>query len=256
MRDQDLASIAQALAQARRERRPLASLPPEAARLSEEAALIVQHQVTCRIGEPIGGWKAGLVPGVRFTYGVVYAPEVRHSPALFHLPCRAPSGQTSAFVEGEVAFILARGLPRRTLPYGEEEVADAIGSCCAAIEIGNPRTLDFQVSPLSHKIADSMGNGAIVYGTGTTDWRSVDFASLRTVLSVDGQCVADQTGNGKNSTPLEALVALANAAAPAPSLEAGQVIITGNRTGLNFALPGMTVSVLLPGLGEASVHLA
>lgn len=248
--------IAGALVGARNGGHPLAELPAGAGQLSLAEGMEVQREVIRLLGLPIGGWKAGLVPGVRFTYAAVPAPAVQRGPVVFTVPCVPLSNDTTVFVEGEVALRLARDLLPRKKRYGEDEVADAVASCCAAIEIGNPRLANFNVASLAVKMADSMGNGAIIHGEEFAQWRNVDWSTLPIVMTFDDNVVVEATGNGKGSDPLAALVALANARDREEPLRAGQFVITGNRTGLNFAKPGMAIRVVLEGIGAVVVRLA
>ncbi len=251
-----VARIAAALFDARRRRVTLAALPDHGGALSLADAMAVQYEVGHRLARKVAGWKAGLVPDVRFTCAPVYASDVLRSPAVFRLSAGLTPGEVeTAFVEGEIAFRLGEDLPVRARPYRESDVSAAIESCCAAIEVGNPRIANFDAAPLSHKLADSMGNGAIVWGSGTPHWRDIDPAALHVVFEIDGVVAVDRIGGGKGAPPLATLVALANAAGRRLPLQAGQTIITGNCTGLNRVARGATVRVVFEGLGEARVRI-
>jgi 2-keto-4-pentenoate hydratase len=250
-----IARLANALFDARRNGHQIPALADaEANSLSLADGMAVQREVGRLRGLPIAGWKAGLVPNVRFTYAAAYAPDVLHSPAHYRVPCTAVRREdTTMFVEGEVAFRLARTLDARAAPYSDDEVAEAIDCCCAAIEIGNPRLANFDAAPLAHKLADSMGNGAIVCGTGVAHWRALAWDELHVVMTLDGKVVVDHAGGGKGGDPFATLVALVNAADRDEPLQAGHVVITGNRTGFHLATPRSTLHVAFDGLGEASV---
>jgi 2-keto-4-pentenoate hydratase len=253
---QQVARIAAALFEARMRRAALAALPDHGEPLSLADAMAVQYEVGHRLARKVAGWKAGLVPGVRFTCAPVYASDVLRSPAVFRLSDGVKPGEVeTAFVEGEIAIRLGEDLPVRVRPYREADVAAAIESCCAAIEVGDPRIANFDAAPLSHKLADSMGNGAIVWGSGTPHWRDIDPAALRVVFEIDGVVAVDRIGGGKGAQPLATLLALANAAERRLPLRAGQTIITGNCTGLNRVARGATVRVVFEGLGEARVRV-
>lgn len=73
-------------------------------------------------------------------------------------------------------------------------------------------------------------------------------------MMLDGKTVVDHVDSGKGADPLATLVALANARNREP-LRAGQVVITGNRTGFNVARTGTRIHVAIGGLGEVSVQL-
>jgi 2-keto-4-pentenoate hydratase len=250
-----ISRFAEALASARRSGRPLSLLPEVDVTLSFDEAKAVQREVGRRLGLDVAGWKAGLIPGVRFTCAAVYGSDVLESPAVYRLPCVPAVGEATAFVEGEVAFSLAHDLPPRAQPYSDEEVAQAVDCCHAAIEIGNPRLVHFDAAPLTHKLADSMGNGAIIWGGGSSGWRAVDWSALRIRMMLDGKTVVDHLDGAKGADPLATLVALVNTRNREP-LRARQVVITGNRTGFNVAKPGTRIHVVIDGLGDVSVQIA
>jgi 2-keto-4-pentenoate hydratase len=238
------------LFETRRTNAKLAGLPADVRPISAEEAYAIQDEVTRLEGLQIGGWKVGLLPGVRLTHAPIYAPVIHESPA------RAKSAEVSSLIiEGEVAFHLARDLPVRDRDYVPEEVAEAVAMACAAIEIGDPRLEDFMPGPLEHKIADNMGNGLLIWGTGTQDWGKLDRARLPVKVEVDGKTVAQALGGNNAGDPFAALVALANAPFKREDLKAGQIVITGTCTGMYRASPGSMVVVTFDGLGEARVVL-
>jgi 2-keto-4-pentenoate hydratase len=249
-----ISRFAEALANARRCGRPVPLSPDVDVTLSFDEAMQVQREVGRRLGLAVGGWKAGLIPGVRFTCAAVYASDVLGSPAVYRLPCVPGAGDATAFVEGEVAFSLAHELPPRAQPYSHDEVAQAVDGCHAAIEIGNPRLVHFDGAPLTHKLADSMGNGAIIWGTGPNTWQALDWSALHIRMLLDGNTVVDHVDGAKGANPFATLVALVNAQNREPLL-AGHIVITGNRTGFNVAKPGTRVEVVIDGIGEVNVRI-
>lgn len=245
-----IARVAAALFDARRADRTLSMLVPQDAPASLQEAFAVQREMTRRLGLPIAGWKVGYVRDVRLTHAPVYADVCVGSGARVRLTQSAAPA-----VEGEVGFVLGRDLPLRGAPYTADEVADAVGSVCAAIEIGAPRLANFMDAPLEHKIADNMGNCALIYGSGTSAWRGIDLAALRVRLEIDGETVVDTVGGNAAGNPFDALLALANAPHREEPLRAGQVVITGTCTGIYTARPGIRASVVFDGLGEVAVEI-
>lgn len=249
-RNARVARAAVALFDARRTDRTLSMLESQDAPDSLQEAFTVQREMTSRLGLPIAGWKVGYVRDVRLTHAPVYADVCVRNGALVRLTQSAAPA-----VEGEVGFVLGRDLlPRRTL-YTADEVADAVGSACAAIEIGAPRLANFMDAPLEHKIADNMGNCALIYGSGTSVWRGLDLAALRVRLEIDGQTVVDSVGGNAAGNPFDALLALANSPYREEPLRAGQVVITGTCTGIYTARPGMKARAIFDELGEVAVEI-
>jgi 2-keto-4-pentenoate hydratase len=235
---------------ARRASATLAMLARAYAPTSLEEAFAVQREMTRQLGARIGGWKVGYAPGVRLTHAPIYQDACLASGASVHLPyAEAPA------IEGEVAFVLGRNVPARATPYSDEEIAAAVDEVCAAIEVGAPRLRDFMAAPIEHKIADNMGNGALICGSGTRAWRAIDLAALRVRVEIDGRVVTDLIGGNSAGNPFNALVALANAPHRREPLQAGQIVISGTCTGLYAAHAGNEAKVVFDGLGEARVTL-
>jgi 2-keto-4-pentenoate hydratase len=245
-----IAHIAGALFDARRANRVLPTLAEDDMPVSMPEAFAVQAEMTRLIGQPIVGWKVGYVRDVRLTYAPVYLDACVASGTRVRL-----SASQAPAVEGEVGFVLGQDLPPRAEPYTPDEVAQAVSSVCAAIEIGAPRLGNFMEAPLEHKIADNMGNGALVYGSGTRHWRDIALDSLRVTLAIDGVLVTEAVGGNAAGNPFEALVALANAPNKHEPLRTGHVVITGTCTGIYPARAGIEAHVAFDGLGEVSVTL-
>lgn len=245
-----IARMAGALLDARRANRVLPTLTVDDVPVSMPEAFAVQSHMTRLIGQPIAGWKVGYVRDVRLTHAPIYRDACVASGARVRL-----TASLAPAVEGEVGFVLSRDLPPRATPYTPGEVADAVRSVCAAIEIGAPRLGNFMEAPLEHKIADNMGNCALVYGGGTRDWRDIALDSLRVTLAIDGVVVTEVVGGNAAGNPFDALVALANAPHKREPLHAGQVVITGTCTGIYPASAGAEAHVVFEGLGEVSVTL-
>jgi 2-keto-4-pentenoate hydratase len=245
-----IARMAQALFGARRSNHVLPEFATDDEPRSLPEAFAVQSEMTRLVGQPIAGWKVGYVRDVRLTHAPVYRDACVASGARVHLTASAAPA-----IEGEVAFVLGRDLPPRDARYTPDEVADAVSSACAAIEIGAPRLGNFMTAPLEHKIADNMGNCALVHGSGTRHWRDIDLERLRVTLAIDGVIVTDVIGGNAAGNPFDALVALANAPFRREPLRAGDVVITGTCTGIYPARAGIDAHVVFEGLGEVSVTL-
>jgi 2-keto-4-pentenoate hydratase len=245
-----IARAAAALFQARQRNGVLDAFAPDCAPSSFAEAFAVQRKTTELVGLPIGGWKVGLIPSVRLTFAPIYRPVIHETPAKV-----AVQAGPMPVIEAEVAFRLAKDLPRRKAPYTADEVASAVESAHAAIEVGQPRLGNFYPAPMEHKIADNMGNGAMIWGTGTRSWRGLDRAHLPVAVRIDGKEMIKLIGGNNAGDPFDALVALANTQLKEEPLLAGQVIITGSCTGMSEAAAGARAEIEFTGLGRAEVQL-
>jgi len=242
---------ARQLVDARRHRHTLPALDALCAPATIEEAYGVQDEVTRQLGVQVAGWKVGFVAGSPAVHAPIYRDDCFESPA--RLPV---SSAGCVIVEGEIAFALGRDLPPRTRAYTAAEVMDAVDSVRAAIEIGESRLRNMAQAPIEHKVADNVGNGALVRGSGTRAFRILDLATLRVRLYVNDEIVVDRIGGNGAGNPWDALFALVNSTYRRTTLLAGQTIISGTCTGMHDGRAGTTARVVFEQLGEAQVALA
>jgi 2-keto-4-pentenoate hydratase len=248
----DAASIRQAaevLVAARRDRKPIASLPAALRPPTVEAGFAIQDAVMALLGERPGGWKVGVAPNAPATCAPMFA-------SLFHAsPLRIPAAQVPLLgVEGEIAVRIGRDLPKRAAPYTRDDIVGAVDGVCAAIEIVDSRFAQFLKCTLEDKVADNVGNGGFVTGPMVTDWRTLDLSALKVKLEIAGKTLVDKTGGSPSGDPLLAVVWLANHLTGRDGgLKQGQIVTTGSCTGLPFAKPGERAVVTFAGLGSAEV---
>lgn len=158
-------------------------------------------------------------------------------------------------VEAEVAFRLGTDLPPRTRPYEDKEVAAAVEEVLVTIELCDTRYADWQAASGVWKLADFQTNGGLVVGSGTKNWRSVDFLQQAAEFRI-GDRVRHVKGTHSYGNPFPLLPWLVrHAAKRGYGLHAGTVITTGAWTGLELASPGDEVRAVFPGIGEAVVRL-
>ena len=243
---------AQMLLDARRDRRPLESLPEAMRPADAAAAYAIQDEVVAALGG-IGGWKVG-------------ASSPSAEPGCSPLPASGvvKSGQAfakDAFrlngLEAELAFTFARDLPPRGAPYAEADVLGAIASVHAAIEVVDTRYVDMRaVDPLS-ALADFGSHGALVVGPARTNDLRVDQPRQAVKLEASGELLYEGVGGNAAGDVFRLLVWLANhAASRCGGLRAGHVVTTGSCSGLTFAAPPARVTATLAGLGACSTDLA
>jgi 2-keto-4-pentenoate hydratase len=192
-------------------------------------------------------WKAG-TPGPQAEPTGAPIGDVRPSPAAF-----AADAFNMIGIEAEVAYRF-----RRDLSGAEAgaELADAIGEVLVTIEICDTRMADWKGAGPLWKLADFQLNGALVTGSGTNDWRGIDFLRQSAELWVDGAKKVGQTGVHPLGDPFKLLPwAVAHCAKRAGGLKAGDLVTTGSWTGMEFVKPGQTVVARFPGIGEASVRI-
>lgn len=224
---------AEAILEARRSRRilaPLGALAPK----TPEAGYALQKEIALRLGGlPPAGFKIGATTKQMQTYlglsgpagGFVPKAGLRSSPATARHADFVDPG-----VECEVGLRLARDIAPG--PCTRDQAAAAVGEVFAAMEIVDRRYGDLAVLGTPTLIADQVFHAGGVLGTPVADWRSVDLATTRGRLSVNGEVRGEGVGADLLGHPFEALAWLASSACAAAfgGLRAGQVVFLGSVT--------------------------
>ena len=202
-------------------------LPEAVAPRTAAAAYDIQLHLMAGLGD-IGGWKVG-------------APNPQAEPACAPMPSRhvvtSPASFSSAtfpqaFMESEIAFMLAEDLPVREIPYAEAEVRAAISGCHPAIELVQSRYRDPDAAGPLANLADLIRHGAFVWGPAIANWEAIDFPSLAITQTIEGGPTREGVGNPAGDM-MRLMVWLANTGARwAGGLKAGQIVTCGSWTGM------------------------
>lgn len=222
----------------------------------------VQATLERRSAFPLFGWKiaATSVAGQRHINvdGPLAGRLLRER--AFESGSTVPFGQNHMRVaEGEFAFRLAADLPPRgDVPYGVDEVLNAVGSLHPAIEVPDSRYEDFTIVGAPQLIADDACAHYFVLGAATTyDWRQVDLAAHAVSGSVAGKFDHDGVGANVLGDPRVALAWLVNElSALGVPVRKGQVITTGTCIVPLPIDPGDRVRVDFGRLGAVEARLA
>jgi len=244
--------IASLLVHARRSRQPLV-VPDKAAVKTDVVAYRVQDKVYAKLwpGKLPAAWKVGAPSDKVEPATAPIPPEL-----VLASPARASASALNLIgVEAEVAYRFARDLPPREKPYTEEEIAGAIGEVVVAVELCATRLANWKDAPGGWKLADLQSSGALVVGSGTSDWRAIRWPKQQVKFRV-GERVSKATGTHPFGDPFRLLPWLvAHCAGRTGGLRKGDVVTTGAWTGLEPAKPGDIVVAKFPGIGEARVQI-
>jgi 2-keto-4-pentenoate hydratase len=206
---------------------------------------------------PIAGWKIAITTKVMQElcgidepcYGAIFASEVHRKKAQLRAGdyCRIA-------VETEIAVRLGADLPEGG---GREEVAAAVESAMAAIELIEDLRYDYKRLDAPALVAGNAWNAGVVLGEPQRHWRGLDLATVRGSLRINGHEVGTGIGGDVMGHPLNALSWLANklAAAGTP-LKRGMVVMTGSIVSTRYPAAGDEVEVEISGLGRAGLALA
>ena len=241
---------ANTLADARRTKAPIVSLPESLRPTSEPEAYFIQDQIAEAFGE-IGGWKIGAASAEA---SPLFAPMPKIWTAANGAEFRALSYRG---VEAEVAFLIGEDLPPRTTPYTRDEVYGAVASCHPAIEVLDSGFEDPAAVDRLSGIADLQLHGAFAYGPAFADWQKLDFTRESVTLLIDAVVRLERTGSNTAGDLLRLLPWLANeGAARTGGLQAGQWVTTGSWTGSLVVEAHATVEARFAGLGSVSARFA
>jgi 2-keto-4-pentenoate hydratase len=225
----------------------------------KEAAFALQSAVRGKLGWKHAGWKIGctseraqkaLKTDGPFP-GPVYAERLYKSGT--HLETLA---ENSRVTEPEIAFTMARDLPRRDQAYGVDEVLAAVASVHAAIEIVNPRCPKGFDDTVEWYIADGGLNHALVLGDAVKPLARGDYAKLTVNVAVNGEQKYSGLGANALGGPELALTWLANDLnAKGLHLRAGDVVTTGVITEVFDTNIGDEVVAIYEQLGMVKIRL-
>ena len=261
MKPEAVGQLVEICVAARERRRPVpAPLPPGCRPPSLEEAYRVQAALNERLGSSLGavcGRKIGCTTPVMQRYleiehpcaGALYTGGVHRGPATV-----AHAGLWRPGVECEIAARLGRSLPEQAAPFDRADVAAAVESCMAAIEIVDDRYDNFRALDAASLVADDFFSAGATIGAPVPAWASLDLAAVRGIMTINDEEVGEGVGADVMGHPFEALAWLANhAAANGRPLAEGDVVLMGSVVETRWVEPGDHVRIEIEGLGEASV---
>ena len=264
MKPEAIERLVEVFVAARERRRPVpAPLPRDCRPPSLEDAYLAQAALNARMSGSLGvvcGRKIGCTTPVMQRYlrighpcaGALHAGRVFRSPATV-----AHAAHWRPGVECEIAVRLGRPLPAAAAPFNHADVAAAVASCMAAIEIVDDRYEDFRALDAASLVADDFFSAGAVIGAEVSAWSRLDLAALRGAMRINGVEVGAGVGADVMGHPFEALAWLANhAAAAGRPLAAGDVVLMGSVVETHWVEPGDDVRIEIGGLGEAAVSFA
>jgi len=239
-------------------RRPLEILPAELYPASLDEAYAIRRAFEeiekARGRGAIAGYKIGLTTPVMQRlcgvsepcYGTIFASEVHHRRAVLSARDYCRLG-----VETEIALRLGddlRGVANR------EQVAAAVESCTAAIELIEDLRYDYKRLDAAAMVAGNVWNAGVVLGTPVTDWSALDLAQLSARLSINGREIGSGKGGDVMGNPLNALAWLAkNLAAAGTPLRRGMIVMTGSMIPIQYPAAGDRILVEISELGTAEL---
>jgi 2-keto-4-pentenoate hydratase len=160
-------------------------------------------------------------------------------------------------VECEIGMIMARDLDPEHGPYDRDSVAEYIGAVMPAIEIVNNRYQGGPAIGVPTLVADDFFGAGAVLGEANEDWQGIDLAALEGRVRVDSTEMDKGLGAAVMGNPLEAAAWFANLkTARGEIIKAGEFILTGSLTVVQWIDKPCTVEADIAGLGTVSVKFS
>ena len=213
-------------------------------------AFEVQQRTAARMGT-IGGWKCSLPTPERTTFGPIFAETIsRGAHAL------VVSRGSTAPIEPEVAFVLARDLPARSSPYSEADVVAAIAEAHLVLELLGNRYDDPASVPFAEMLADCVNNAGLVVGAVVERPFEQMLETMPVGITGVGGFHLERDGRHPDGHPLRPLVWLANFLRErGERLRSGQVITTGSYAGALEVPLATPLTITFGALGRMHVTL-
>ena len=224
-----------------------------------EAAYRVQDLAIARWPDRVVGWKVGYIAperrdasGDERLLGPIYARQLHAAADDVALPVF--SGGFGA-IEAEYVLRLEADAPAGKLDWTAEDTAMVPATLFIGVEIASsPLATINQLGPRV-VVSDFGNNNGLVVGPDIPDWRAIPEAELHAEAWIDGQRVG--TG-GASVLPGGLLAAyafaLSRSARRGRPLKRGDLIATGNATGIHDIVAGQQARVVFPGHGEIRGH--
>jgi 2-keto-4-pentenoate hydratase len=228
---------------------------------SREAAYVVQDRMAAAIGGRVAGWKVGApakavqmfeghdgpIPG-RVFEDRLFETSGTVSSALFH----------GAKVECEYALRLTAPLPETADAITRADLEDRV-VFHPAIELAATRYAPGtggRAMNTHDGIADNGTGGAAVLGDAVTDWRSLDFAEMEIVATIDGSPPIQTYSAVYRLHPLDVLADIVNdLAVRGIAFEVGQFLMTGSQSLPTPFRAGQTLTVRHAGLPALTLSM-
>jgi len=252
----DIERAADALLAARLSNTLIDGLPEGARPANLEEAYRIQDRFIEKLGRPVGGYFAGCTnQAIQARLGIDGPYCARLFEALIlPAPARIEAASFPQIVlECEFAFVFARDLESRALPYTVDEVRGAVRSVHPSIELVAGHLKDWTRQNIFSVIADNGTDGALFYGEGRPIG-DLDLAAIAVTLSVNGDIRQTGTGADVLGHPLDALTWLVNAQSRrGRRVQAGHMFNTGTATDIEPAGAGDTAIADFGALGRVEL---
>ena len=256
--DAEEAAIAAHFVAARLQGRALAEFPG-AIPVDLVAAYRVQDHAIARWPDQVVGWKVGYIQpqrrdasGEDRLLGPIFRRQLWPVAGPIDLPVFAGG---FAAVEAEYVLRLQADAPPGKTAWTPQEAAALPATLHIGIEVASSPLATINALGPCVVVSDFGNNNGLAIGGEIHGWRGIDEERLRAETWIDGQCVGS---GGAMLLPGGLLAAyafaLARSAQRGRPLRAGDLIATGNATGIHDIAIGQATLVRFEGYGAIEGH--
>ncbi|HOB13837.1 MAG TPA: fumarylacetoacetate hydrolase family protein [Novosphingobium sp.] len=159
-----------------------------------------------------------------------------------------PAQSIQPKAEAEIAFVLGADLPSPQTTA--EQVAEAVASVHAAIEIVDSRIADWKIT-FADTVADNGSSAFFVLAEAGLPLSGLDLPAADMTMTVNGAAVSRGSGAAVMGNPLNAAAWLARTLAErGEPLKAGDILLAGALGPMITLNPGDRVHAIVGGIGE------
>lgn len=156
-------------------------------------------------------------------------------------------------IEGEIAFVLKRGLQGPGVTASD--VLEATDYVAACFEIVDSRIRDWRIR-IADTIADNGSSALFVMSEQRADPTALDLSACEMSMTANDALVSEGTGAAALGSPLSCVAWLANTlGAAGDELRPGDVILSGSLGAVIEAEPDTDMRLTISGIGSASLRL-
>jgi 2-oxo-3-hexenedioate decarboxylase/2-keto-4-pentenoate hydratase len=234
--DQEIAALADRIAEGRRSRKLMDFLGAATATLSESDSYKVQFAVHDRLTadgkDRLAGWKVALTLPTQYqpmklsgpVFAGIYGSGVKPSGAVFEKGWPLKAG-----IECEMVAKMAKDATKGSGAYTAETIKPFVASFHCGAEVVDNRYGDASKVNGPGRIADDVLQAACIVGTEVKNWQTLDFAGLKGRSEFDGKEIGSGPGTNVMGSALISLAWLANKLIEhGKHLRAGDVVLTGS----------------------------
>ncbi|WP_414487580.1 2-keto-4-pentenoate hydratase [Stenotrophomonas maltophilia] len=251
----DAAAIAQAFTTARLAGQALKAFPGDIP-ADLVAAYLVQDLAIARWNQPVVGWKVGYIAAERRDasgderlLGPIFKPQLKN----------ATGGTTDvpvfvggfAAIEAEYVLELLEDAPADQLHWSPEQAEALPARLYLGVEVASSPLATINELGPRVVVSDFGNNNGLVLGPEIGNWTSLDESALHAETLIEGEVVG-VGGASRLPGGLRAAYAfaLSRSALRGRPLRRGDLIATGNATGIHDIQAGQTALVRFAGFGE------